>query len=84
MVAVASPVTILLYWWDKRAARLERRRVAEQTLHLWALAGGWPGALWARQKLRHKTQKQPFGWILWGTVLVNLALGTMVVWWATS
>jgi uncharacterized membrane protein YsdA (DUF1294 family) len=80
LAILTSLVTITLYWWDKRAARQNRRRVAEQTLHLWALAGGWPGALFARARFRHKTQKQPFGSILWCTVAVNLAAWALFGW----
>jgi len=41
------------------------------TLTLNILAGGWPGALVAQEKLRHKTRKQPFRFIFWVTVLMN-------------
>ena len=32
----------------------------ERTLHLLALLGGWPGAILARRRFRHKTMKVPF------------------------
>jgi uncharacterized membrane protein YsdA (DUF1294 family) len=32
---------------------------------------GWPGALAARRVFRHKTTKQPFRTIFWGTVIAN-------------
>ncbi len=60
-----------LYGADKAAAQQGRRRTPESTLHLIGLAGGWPGALIARQLFRHKTVKQPFSTIFWGTVAVN-------------
>lgn len=46
-------------------------RVPENTLHLLALLGGWPGALYAQQTLRHKTQKTSFRIVFWMTVLAN-------------
>lgn len=61
-----------LYWLDKRAARAGRRRVAERTLHLVGVCGGWPGALLAQRQFRHKTAKQPFQAIFWATVAINL------------
>ncbi|MFO7649155.1 DUF1294 domain-containing protein [Halomonas campaniensis] len=78
---LSSLVAVLLYGIDKAAARRDRRRIRESTLHLVALAGGWPGALLARRAFRHKTRKQPFGAILWGCVAVNVGL---VAWLATA
>ena len=75
-----SLVSIVLFAWDKRAAKQDRPRIAERTLHLWSLAGGWPGALLARYWFRHKTVKQPFGWILWGMVAANSSLWLLVGW----
>ena len=69
-----SLFTYVLYYLDKSAARRGRWRIQERTLHLCALLGGWPGALLARQHLRHKTRKQPFRCIFWVTVLANLGL----------
>jgi uncharacterized membrane protein YsdA (DUF1294 family) len=66
-----------VYAFDKSAARKRQRRVPERMLHLLALAGGWPGALLAQQRLRHKTQKQPFVAVFWGTVALNCG----ALWW---
>lgn len=66
-----SLLTFLVYLYDKQAAKSGRRRTRENTLHLLALAGGWPGALIARKLLRHKTKKQPFRTVFWLTVLAN-------------
>jgi uncharacterized membrane protein YsdA (DUF1294 family) len=71
-LVITSLVTAGLYWWDKRAAAKSRPRISERTLHFWSLAGGWPGAHYARGRFRHKTQKQPFGMILWATTITNL------------
>ncbi len=57
---IASALTFLLYWLDKRKALSGQRRISEMQLQRFAAFGGWPGALLARQQLRHKTQKQPF------------------------
>ena len=69
--AVASLVAFVAYARDKSAARSGRWRTAESTLHLFALAGGWPGALAAQRLLRHKTRKQPFQAVFWITVILN-------------
>ena len=68
-----SLLTYMVYWIDKSAAQNGNWRTSEKTLHLLALVGGWPGAMVAQQKLRHKTQKQPFRSIFWLTVIANIA-----------
>ncbi len=77
---VLAVFTLGLYAWDKRAAMQARSRIPEQTLHLLALSGGWPGAMLARPLFRHKTRKQPFTGIFWCTVLLNLAMVAALLW----
>jgi uncharacterized membrane protein YsdA (DUF1294 family)/cold shock CspA family protein len=67
-----SVLAFLAYARDKSAARHGRWRTSEQSLHLFGLAGGWPGALLAQQLLRHKSAKPRFVVVFWGTVLVNV------------
>jgi uncharacterized membrane protein YsdA (DUF1294 family) len=69
--AVMSMGSYGLYGADKTAARDRRWRVPENTLHVLALLGGWPGALVAQRRFRHKTRKQPFQLVFWITVLLN-------------
>ncbi|MCM8531268.1 MAG: DUF1294 domain-containing protein [Lentisphaeraceae bacterium] len=69
-----SFITFIIYAKDKRAARKATWRTPEQTLHLLALLGGWPGALVAQQLLRHKTQKKSFRILFWITLILNLSL----------
>lgn len=68
-----SLVTFIVYAMDKAAARAGRWRTSEATLHLLALACGWPGALVAQQQLRHKSAKRQFRVVFWATVWLNLA-----------
>ena len=68
-----STVTFVAYAIDKWAAMNNRWRTAEGTLHLFALAGGWPGALMAQQVLRHMTQMKAFRVVFWATVMLNCA-----------
>ena len=70
-------MNVLSYWFyaqDKEAAQLGNRRVPEQTLHIISFLGGWPAAGLAQQKLRHKTQKQPFRKIYFCTIVLNIFL----------
>lgn len=68
---VASLLTFIIYAVDKSAAKKGAWRTQESTLHLLSLAGGWPGALVAQQKLRHKSKKKSFRAVFWVTVLLN-------------
>ena len=69
---ILSGLTYLMYAVDKTAAQNGQWRIAESNLHLLSLLGGWPGALFAQSKLRHKSKKQPFKLILWMTIFVNI------------
>lgn len=68
---VASALTFVVYALDKHAARHDRWRTRESTLHLLSLVGGWPGALCAQRILRHKSKKASFQVAFWLTVAVN-------------
>lgn len=52
--------SIIVYWFDKRAAQADRWRVSERSLHTIDLIGGIAGGLVAQQLLRHKTSKRSF------------------------
>ena len=67
-----SVATFIVYAVDKSAAAAGSWRTPESTLHIMALAGGWPGALLAQQLLRHKSTKREFRQVFWGTVLLNV------------
>jgi uncharacterized membrane protein YsdA (DUF1294 family)/cold shock CspA family protein len=68
-----SSIAFLAYALDKSAAVAGRWRIAEQTLHILSICGGWPGALLSQQLLRHKTSKQSFIAVFWLTVVVNIS-----------
>lgn len=77
--AVISITAFIAYALDKSAARNGRWRTAENTLHLLALLGGWPGALLVQYRLRHKSSKPSFLIVFWATVLLNCgALGWLL------
>ncbi len=70
---VMSLICYAAYALDKEAAQNGRRRIAENSLHVLALLGGWPGARIAQHRFRHKTQKAAFRRLFWVTVVLNLA-----------
>jgi uncharacterized membrane protein YsdA (DUF1294 family)/cold shock CspA family protein len=71
---IVSLITYIVYAVDKSAAQEERRRISENTLHVLSLIGGWPGALIAQEKLRHKSKKQSFRMIFWFMVCINITI----------
>lgn len=71
LYAGASLLAFVIYAQDKAAAQGGRWRTAENTLHMIALFGGWPGALLAQRVLRHKSSKASFLVTFWATVLIN-------------
>jgi len=72
--------TFFAYWQDKYAAQTGRWRVKEDALHLWSLAGGWGGAWFAQQLLRHKSVKASFRSAYWSTVMIHCAV-VLGFWW---
>ncbi|WP_182870770.1 DUF1294 domain-containing protein [Rhodopirellula sp. JC639] len=79
---LASLATFVTYAFDKSAAQRGKWRTQESTLHLLSMIGGWPGAVIAQEKLRHKTRKQSFRIVFGLTVLLNgaLLIGAITVW----
>jgi uncharacterized membrane protein YsdA (DUF1294 family)/cold shock CspA family protein len=69
---VMSALTFITYAIDKSAAKNGRWRTPEKTLHIFALLGGWPGAFFAQNILRHKSIKNEFRRVFWATVFLNL------------
>ena len=70
------------YWHygkDKAAARTRNRRTEEVALLTWGLFGGWPGALFAQHRFRHKVRKTDFQIAFWVSVVLN-CVGLALLW----
>jgi uncharacterized membrane protein YsdA (DUF1294 family) len=81
IVLVMSLACFVAYGGDKGRAANGGRRVPEQTLHVLALLGGWPGAWLGQRHFRHKTQKLSFLIVFWCVVVSHLAIvGTAAYW----
>ena len=76
---VFSFITFIVYAIDKSAARRDAWRTKENTLHLLALCGGWPGAMIAQQTLLHKSSKTSFRFVFWVTVILNCGVYVWVL-----
>ena len=74
VLTVMSGVTFIAYGLDKKRAGGLRRRIPERTLHVLGVLGGWPGALVAQRRFRHKTRKASFRLAFWFVVLLHVTL----------
>ncbi|PRC92908.1 DUF1294 domain-containing protein [Solimicrobium silvestre] len=70
--AAVSIISFIAYYADKNAAERGTWRIQENTLHMMALLGGWPGAYAAQRITRHKTIKEPFQSIFVVSVILNI------------
>jgi uncharacterized membrane protein YsdA (DUF1294 family) len=77
---VASVVTFVAYGWDKLKASRGGWRVAEQTLHLMELLGGWPGALAGQSLFKHKRSKRAYMRWFWAIVAVHVLAWGVAGW----
>ena len=73
-IAALSLFTFVVYYADKQAAFRSGRRTPENTLHLLAFLGGWPGAFLAQRIFRHKSSKAGFQLMFWITVIANVSV----------
>jgi uncharacterized membrane protein YsdA (DUF1294 family) len=62
----------ILYSTDKSRAQRGGWRIKETNLHIITLIGGWPGALLAQQRLRHKSAKKEFIYTMWVMIFLNI------------
>lgn len=72
--ATFSLISFAMYAVDKAAARRGHERIAESTLHLLDLLGGWPGGWVGQQAFRHKTSKHSFQKTYKWTIVLNVVL----------
>lgn len=79
-LAGLNALTYVTYATDKRAATQGAWRTPESSLHLLALAGGWPAAWWAQQRLRHKSSKAAFQLVYGATVALHLLALLALLW----
>ena len=71
---IINAITYFLFGFDKRAAERGDWRIPEKTLLMASALGGSVGAVMAQRRFRHKTQKQPFKALLYGTIVAQMAL----------
>jgi uncharacterized membrane protein YsdA (DUF1294 family)/cold shock CspA family protein len=77
---MASSLAFVFYKRDKAMAITHQRKIPENTLHLWSLIGGWPGAALAEKLVHHKSRKRSFQIVYW----ITIALNGIVFFWMLS
>ena len=70
-IVVINAFAFGAYAWDKSLAQRGKHRVSETNLLLFALLGGWIGALSACYSLRHKVRKSSFMVPLWSITIIE-------------
>ncbi len=70
----SSMLCFVFYAIDKSSAVKGKWRIPEDTLHAMSVACGWPGAIIAQERLRHKTQKLSFRRVFWFTIITNYGM----------
>jgi uncharacterized membrane protein YsdA (DUF1294 family) len=70
----ANLFAFFIMGYDKRMAKLKKRRIPERHLFLYALVGGAVGAFLAMQHFRHKTQHASFKYGIPAFIALHAAL----------
>lgn len=73
-LAAINVITMRVYSHDKNASRRGQRRTREGCLMWCNLLGGWIGAIFAQQWLRHKTRKISFQFYFITSTMFNIFL----------
>ncbi|MEI8085780.1 MAG: DUF1294 domain-containing protein [Paludibacter sp.] len=64
-LAIINLLSGILFSYDKQAARKNRRRIPETTLHTFELVGGAFANIMLMYTLRHKNRKFSYYWVTW-------------------
>ena len=67
-------ITLMLFWWDRRRAFLQKRRFSERTLLIYVAAGGALGALRAMHLYHVKFHKHSFKRKIWIILVLQIII----------
>lgn len=79
--ALSSIISFFMMGWDKRAARREKSRTPEKTLHIIELLGGFPGSFAGQHLFRHKRRKGRYQLVFWLIVVLHVAAWGLWLYW---
>ncbi len=80
ILGIWNLIVLLLYGFDKRAAKKHRQRVSEKTLILCSFLGGGIGAAFGMLLFHHKTKHIKFQVCVPLAVLLNVVVFGAVFW----
>ncbi len=83
-VLSCSLISFLFNGYDKLQARRDKRRIPEKWLHVLELLGGWPGAHFAQQFFRHKTEKAAYRRVYWIIIILHITLLAIALYFSFS
>ncbi|MDC0535169.1 DUF1294 domain-containing protein [Francisellaceae bacterium] len=76
--SVLGLICFIAYGLDKQAAKNNKQRIPEKTLHLLSISGGWLGAFIGQKMFHHKTRKISFQIMYWVTVVLNISFVILI------
>ena len=74
-----SLILFVLFGFDKAQAKRQGQRIAEKTLYLWGLLGGFAGGYLGMLAFRHKTKKPLFALCYLLALVAHLLLWTYLI-----
>ena len=74
LLLLINLITFSVFGYDKQLAKNRKNRISERSLFLLMLFGGTIGGLLAMLIFRHKTKKSSFKLMVFGIIVIQLAL----------
>ena len=74
LILLINLITFIVFGYDKQLAKNREDRVSEKSLFLLMLFGGTIGGLLAMLVFRHKTNKNSFKLMVFGIIILQIAL----------
>lgn len=74
LLILLNLITFIVFGYDKQLAKNRKNRISERSLFLLLFFGGIIGGILGMLVFRHKTNKNSFKLVVFGIVLLQLAL----------
>ncbi|MFD2908575.1 DUF1294 domain-containing protein [Flavobacterium ardleyense] len=74
LILLLNLITFIIFGYDKQLAKNRTNRISERSLFLLMVFGGIIGGILGMLVFRHKTNKNSFKLVVFGIVILQLAL----------